>query len=242
VGLLGVTGDGPAAARLDLPPRGHNAHVWVRDTGCGMDAATRERIFEPFFTTKPVGQGTGLGLSVVHGILAAHQGAIEVESEPGQGSCFHLYLPLAAVQRRSSAAGGGILPPPAGHGEHLIVIDDDETMLLMVTRLLERQGYRVTGFRDAQLALAAVREAPGAVDCVLTDFNMPGRSGLDLARELAQLRPGLPVVISSGYITDELSAQARQCGVRGLVEKQNSFEELPPLVARVLAQETVARP
>jgi CheY-like chemotaxis protein len=200
-----------------------------------MDAATRERIFEPFFTTKPVGQGTGLGLSVVHGILAAHQGAIEVESEPGQGSCFHLYLPLVAVQRSSIGAQGSTLPAPAGHGEHLIVIDDDETMLLMVTRLLERQGYRVTGFRDAQLALDAVCQAPSTVDCVLTDFNMPGCSGLDIARALARLRPGLPVVISSGYITEELSAEARECGVRGLIEKQNSFEELPPLVARILA-------
>jgi len=222
----------PAHAGL---PAGRYAHLWVSDTGVGMDAATRERIFEPFFTTKPVGQGTGLGLSVVHGILAAHHGAIHVESEPGRGSTFHLFLP--AVDEEETIPG--TLPeasaPVRGHGEHVLYIDDDATMVVMVESLLQRWGYRVTSLQDAPVAIESVRRDPRAFDLVVTDFNMPECSGLDVAEALAGIRPGLPIVISSGYITDELRARAREAGVRGLLEKQNTFEELGGLVGRILS-------
>ena len=126
--------------------------------------------------------------------------------------------------------------PSRGHGEHVLYVDDDETMVVMVEHLLERSGYRVSGYHDAIDAIAAVREHPGDFDFVVTDFNMPACSGLDVARELAGIRPGLPVVISSGYITDELRAEALDAGVRGLLEKQNTFEELGKLVAQILAR------
>ncbi len=217
-------------------PAGGYAHIWVRDNGCGMDLATRERMFEPFFTTKPVGQGTGLGLSVVHGIVVAHHGGITVDSEPGRGSTFHLYFP-SVVQ--AEAAASQLAPQPdaeRGHGEHVLYLDDDETMLAVVERLLERAGYHVSGFHDAEAALESVREHPEEVDFVVTDFNMPDRSGLDVAQELARIKPGLPVVISSGYITDELRTVARQLGVCGLLEKENTFEELSGIVGRILAE------
>ena len=235
IGLDAVLLDEGTAQSLGALPGGPYAHLWVSDTGVGMDAATRERIFEPFFTTKPVGQGTGLGLSVVHGILAAHHGAIEVDSEPGQGSTFHLYLP--AVEHEAAAAAAQAVPaePVRGHGEHVLYLDDDETMVVMVERLLERSGYRVSSFHDALEAIAAVRQNPNGFDFVVTDFNMPECSGLDVAHELAGIRPGLPVVISSGYITEELRGQARDAGVRGLLEKQNTIEELGRLVGRILS-------
>ncbi|HEY9066012.1 MAG TPA: response regulator [Burkholderiaceae bacterium] len=220
-------------------PAGSYAHLWVSDTGIGMDAATRERIFEPFFTTKPVGQGTGLGLSVVHGILAAHHGAIEVESAPGAGSTFHLYLPAVPVEAAAEAAAAvrsGAPEPVRGHGEHVLYVDDDETMVVMVEHMLERSGYRVSSFQDAHAAIEAVRENPGNFDFVVTDFNMPEFSGLDVAHELHDIRPELPVVISSGYITEELRSQARDAGVRSLLEKQNTFEELGSLVGRILSE------
>ena len=215
-------------------PAGPYAHLWVSDTGIGMDAATRERIFEPFFTTKPVGQGTGLGLSVVHGILAAHHGAIEVDSAPGQGSTFHLYLPAVPVEAAAAAVRAPSPEPVRGHGEHVLYVDDDETMVVMVEHILGRSGYRVSSFHDAHEAIEAVRENPGQFDFVVTDFNMPECSGLDVAQELHDIRPELPVVISSGYITEELRAQARDAGVRGMLEKQNTFEELGSLVGRIL--------
>lgn len=240
VGLDAVTLDLSLSQRLGGAPPGPYAHIWVRDTGVGMDAATRARIFEPFFTTKPVGQGTGLGLSVVHGILAAHHGAVAVDSALGQGSTFHLYLP--AVDPPSASAGASDDPAATGqirgHGEHVLYVDDDETMVVMVERLLERCGYRVTGYQDPQAAIVAVRDHPDAFDFVVTDFNMPEFSGLDVAHEMARICPDLPVVISSGFITDELRDEARLAGVHSLLEKQNTFQDLSRLVGRILAQRT----
>ena len=240
VGLDAVVLDRAATQRLGAVPPGPYAHLWVGDTGIGMDAATRARIFEPFFTTKPVGHGTGLGLSVVHGIVSSHHGAISVDSEPGRGSTFHLYLPLVESDAPAAASAEAAAPAPVaapGHGAHVLYIDDDETMVVMVERILERAGYRVTGFRNPQEAIAAVREQPGTFDLVVTDFNMPECSGLDVARELARFQPQLPVLISSGYITEELRDEARLAGVRGLLEKQNIFEDISGLLARILSQD-----
>ena len=239
IGLDDVILDGANALHPGGLPAGTYAHLWVSDTGIGMDAATRERIFEPFFTTKPVGQGTGLGLSVVHGILAAHHGAIEVDSAPGQGSTFHLYLPAVPVDAAAAVVRPPAPEPVRGHGEHVLYVDDDETMVVMVEHILGRSGYRVSSFHDAHEAIEAVRENPGQFDFVVTDFNMPECSGLDVAQELHDIRPELPVVISSGYITEELRAQARDAGVRGMLEKQNTFEDLGNMVGRILsAQES----
>jgi signal transduction histidine kinase len=237
IGLEPVTlgqGEKPRVGRL---PPGHYAHLWVSDTGRGMDAATRDRIFEPFFTTKPVGQGTGLGLSVVHGIVTAHHGAITVDSAPGQGSTFHLYLPSVRPRPPLPSAEAAQAEAWQGQGQHVLYVDDDEAMLLVVERILLKAGYRVSAYQDPQEALAAVRRHPASFDLVVTDFNMPGFSGLDVARELAAIRPALPVVISSGYITEDLRTQARQAGARGLLEKQNTFQELSSLVGRIFAED-----
>jgi PAS domain S-box-containing protein len=235
IGLAAVVLGGDHARHPGGLPGGAYAHLWVADTGIGMDAATRERIFEPFFTTKPVGQGTGLGLSVVHGILTAHHGAIEVDSEPGRGSTFHLYLPAVEVEAAAAAARAAAPAPVQGHGEHVLYVDDDETMVVMVERLLERSGYRVSSYHDALDAVEAVRQNPEGFDLVVTDFNMPKCSGLDVAHKLHDVRPGLPVVISSGYITEELRGQAQEAGVRGLLDKQNTFEELGRMVGGILS-------
>jgi CheY-like chemotaxis protein len=235
VGLEAVSLDTAEARAAGALPPGRYAHLWVSDNGSGMDAQTRARIFEPFFTTKPPGQGTGLGLAVVHGIVMAHHGAITVESEPGKGSTFHLYFPS---QGGTAEAFAPVLSAPVaheGHGEHVLYVDDDEVMLLMVERLLQRLGYRTTCCQDAQRALAVVRAAPQAIDVVVTDYNMPAASGLDLAHELARLRPQLPVLISSGYVSEELRDGARKAGARDVFQKQETFEELPRLLRRVLS-------
>jgi len=244
VGLDAVVLDRAATQRLGDVPPGPYAHLWVGDTGIGMDAATRARIFEPFFTTKPVGHGTGLGLSVVHGIVSSHHGAISVDSELGRGSTFHLYLPLGESDAPAKAAADTVPPVPVaapGRGAHVLYIDDDETMVVMVERILERAGYRVSGLRNPREAIAAVREYPGTFDLVVTDFNMPECSGLDVARELASIRPQLPVLISSGYITEELREEAKLAGVRGLLEKQKIFEDISDLLGRTLSQEAGQR-
>jgi PAS domain S-box-containing protein len=240
IGLDGVVLDAATCLRLGGLRPGRHAHLWVSDDGVGMDDATRERVFEPFFTTKPVGQGTGLGLSVAHGIVVAHHGAIAVESAPGVGTTLHLYLPVADTAGAAKRAPDVQRVAPAGHGQRVFYVDDDETMVIMVERLLAREGYQVRTFNEASLAVAQVREHPQDVDLLVTDYNMPGSSGIELARELSRIRPDLPVVLSSGYITDELRTEAREVGVRGLLEKENTFEELGSLVARLLGEPLTA--
>jgi CheY-like chemotaxis protein len=236
VGLQAVGAEQAAALVQSGVPQGPCVHLWVRDDGSGIDEATLQRIFDPFFTTKAVGHGTGLGLSVAHGIVRAHQGAITVDSVPGGGSTFHVYLPRLALPE-TPPAGGGELPDTApGRGQQVLYVDDDEVMALLVQRLLEHAGYRVRTCATAADALAQLREAPQAFDLVITDFNMPEMSGLDLARALAGLRPELPVIISSGYLTDRLRSDAKAVGVRALLRKENTLEKLPALVGRVLGE------
>jgi len=217
---------------------GPHARLWVSDTGRGIDATHLERIFEPYFTTKGGGGGTGLGLSVVHGIVNAHRGSIVVQSVPGQGSAFSVYLPLldAAADEPGPPADAGAAPAPVrGTGQHVLYLDDDDVMCAMVERLLARAGYRVSCHVDADAALAALHADPQAYDLVLTDFNMPGLSGLDVSRAIAGIRPDLPVIMISGYVADELPMDARRVGVREVVGKQNVLEDLLPAIGRALA-------
>jgi signal transduction histidine kinase len=231
IGLDGVDIDA-ADARTRGVEAGAYAHLWVKDTGSGMDARTLERVFEPFFTTKSTGQGTGLGLSVVHGIVAAHHGSITVETSPGEGSTFHVLLP-ATSKPLPLPAGRMQAAPMEAHGEHVVYLDDDETVMLVMVRILERAGYRCSGFLEASAALAAIKDASARVDVFITDYNMPGRSGLDVAREAASSNPGLPIAISTGLITDELRERARALGVLAVIEKENAFREIVPLVQRL---------
>ena len=239
VGLKPVALREDASQRPGGLPPGDYAHVWVSDTGCGMDSATQARIFEPFFTTKPVGQGTGLGLSVVHGIVAAHHGALLVETAVGQGSTFHMYIPVVDSQDSETQSGWGPLPLSHGQGQHVLYVDDDDVMLLVVERLLLRLGYRVTCYQDSRKAVDAVRDPSQAFDVVLSDFNMPEFSGLDLALALTRICPDLPVVISSGHLTDEERIELLRAGVREFMHKENTLEELGPLLERLLEGTTV---
>ena len=223
------------------------ACVWVRDDGCGMDEVTRARIFEPFFTTRERAEGTGLGLSVVHGIVAEHGGVITVESAPGRGSCFRVALPLTDPQTDPLAAAAVLMPPERTHADpdaasrHVLYVDDDAMMAVVVDGLLQRHGYRVTTCDDAATAVALLRSKPGAFDVVVTDFNMPRGSGLDVARAAGALRPELPVVISSGFLSDELRLAAKEGGVRRLLAKENTVEELAGILRELLGPAEATR-
>jgi len=235
VGLEVLSAAAAARHALDELQAGPCMHLWVGDDGSGMDAQTRVRIFDPFFTTKPVGQGTGLGLSVVHGIVRGHRGGIRVDSAPGRGSTFHVLLPLAAgTPSQPGALEAPAVPPAQGQGEHVLYVDDDEVMSLMVQRLLQLAGYSATTLGSPLQALALVREQPMRFDLVISDYNMPGMSGTELALQLAHWRPGLPVIITSGHISDELRQQAAGAGVRALLHKEQTLENLAGLVRQVL--------
>ncbi len=238
VGLDTVALDAETARAIGDLPEGDYVHLWVSDEGVGIDSTLRQRIFEPFYTTKPVGEGTGLGLSVVQGIVRSHRGGLSVESIPGDGSTFHVYLPKALAEAAQTSAKRAAPSPRLGRGQHVLYIDDDELMAVMVEQLLAREGYCVSCHRDPLAALAELRADPGRFDIVVTDFNMPGRSGLEVAQETAVIRPALPVVISSGYLTDELHNEARKLGVHALLQKQNTLEEMPALIHRLLSETT----
>jgi PAS domain S-box-containing protein len=212
---------------------GRYACITVRDNGSGMDKETLARMFEPFFTTKPVGKGTGLGLAVVHSIAQDHGASIQIRSAPGEGSTFRICLPAAPASASAIPATVPMIAPKHGRGEHILYVDDDEAIVLLMTRLLERQGYRVSGFTDAQAALAAVRADPAQFDLVVTDYNMPGMSGLQVARALKEIRADMPVAMASGYLTDELRQEAPLAGVSELIYKPNTVEDLCAAVARL---------
>ena len=236
--------------QLGLAPMDYVA-LTVRDNGPGLDAATVERIFEPFFTTKPVGQGTGLGLAVVHGVMRTHEGAVDVHSAPGQGSRFTLYFPAAMDEATAPAAPPSppsptpptqqpTAPAPAAPQEaqrshHVMYVDDDEALVFLVQRLLRRRGYQVSGFTDPHAATAALRADPQRYDLLVTDYNMPGFCGVDLVREARHIRPDLPVALASGYVTAEIEQAAMAEGARALIHKPNDVEELCATVQRLVA-------
>ncbi len=224
--------DAAAVASLPGLQAGRHAHLSICDDGKGMDEATQARIFEPFFTTKPVGQGTGLGLAVVHGIVQAHRGSIVVQGTEGAGTRVDLYFPL--VEDPLSPAVPASPSGTVGHGRRIVYVDDDGAMTYMVRRVLERAGYRVSAFERAEDAVAAVRADPSAFDLVVTDYNMPTLSGIDVAREVARIQADLPVLLISGYITDDLREEARQIGVRHIIDKPNTVNALCEAIGQVL--------
>ena len=173
----------------------------VTDTGYGMDAATRSHIFEPFFTTKEMGKGTGLGLSMVYGIVLQSNGHIWVYSEPGQGSTFKIYLPRVAAEAASALPGRVPAATPQGH-ETILLVEDDDGVRQIASRILRRSGYQVLEAREGGQALQICGEHRGDIHLVLTDLVMPGINGRDLVLRLASLRPGIKVVLMSGYAED----------------------------------------
>ncbi len=223
---------------LDAAPLGLAAgpHAWLRvaDDGHGMDEAVRSRIFEPFFTTKPLGQGTGLGLAVVHGVVTDSSGAIRVDSQPGAGTRIDIYLPVLPAPADTPHA---VAPAPVtagGRGERILYVDDDEVVALTAEALLLRAGYAVLCVSSGQAAIDALRAEPGGFAVVLTDFNMPGLSGLAVAEAARELAPDTPVIITTGLITDELQQRARQLGVVEVLPKENMLERLTDTLQRAL--------
>lgn len=204
----------------------------VTDTGCGMDGVQQERIFDAFYTTKAVGEGTGLGLSMVHGIMRGHDGAVTVRSAPGTGSSFMLYFP--AVDLPANGADARVPVPRAQHASRRVLFVDDEPSLTHIARRsLGRLGHTVTAFTDPVEALEAFRARPDAFDLVVTDLAMPQVSGIDLARAVLALRPDVPIVLTSGRVSDDQRAQAQDAGIREVLVKPFSPDELAHALQRV---------
>lgn len=207
-----------SVATVDVPA-GDYVIVTVSDTGHGMDARTMDKIFEPFFTTKEKGEGTGLGLSVVHGIMKAHHGAITVQSVPNEGTTFWLYFPvtesLPAVVTTESPA-----EKISTHaGSRVLYVDDEEALVKLARAALPAFGYRIYAFCGARAALEVFRRDPGAFDAVVSDMSMPDVDGQTFAREVLAIRPEIPVILLSGFIRDRDKFAAREQGVRQILLK-----------------------
>jgi len=231
VGLADVD-DHLSAVHRHLHP-GKYVRLDFTDTGRGMDRATQARIFEPFYTTKKAGEGTGLGLSVVHGIMLTHDGLITVYSEPDLGTTFHLYFPVHAAERAADAA---VLRPkiPVGHGKRIMYLDDEEVLAMLGQKTLEQLGYQVEKQTQVQEALARVRAQPENYDLIITDQTMPGMTGLDFAQEVHRVRPDLPIIITSGLSASLTQEQLYEAGITELLPKPHTMYTLGTTVHRAL--------
>jgi hypothetical protein len=220
----------PAAGRK---PAGPCVRFSVTDTGTGIEPALLERIFDPFFTTKGVGHGTGLGLSTVLGIVRSHHGFVNVDSRPGHGSTFSVYLP-ARTDTLPPPEPAPALPAPAGGSELILVVDDEESVLAVSRTLLQRRGYRVLAASSGAEALALFRPHAHEVALVITDLMMPGMDGTDLVPRLRELAPGLRVIGVSGINHDARLPEFTRLGFAEILAKPYELATLLDAVRRHL--------
>ncbi len=224
------SGDPP---QQEIAP-GEYVVLTLRDEGQGMEPKILERIFDPYFTTKGVGEGTGMGLSVVHGIVKNHGGAVFVESAPGKGTTFEVFLPLC---RRPAEPESEIHAPLPGGGERILFVDDDATLAELGRQMLQHLGYGVTLKTSSTEALETFRAQPDRFDLVVTDMTMPGMTGVDLSRELLRLRPDIRIILCTGYSDLVTEDKARQMGLKAFLMKPLAMRELAQTVRRVLDQD-----
>ena len=236
-GVLSVTlertdvGEARELAHGALAP-GPYVRLQVSDTGSGIPPAVLERIFDPFFTTKGVGEGTGLGLSLVHGIVADFGGAVDVETREGAGTTFTVWLPASGEAPARVVDAAGLLPH--GNGEAVMIVDDERPLVNVAEEVLAGLGYEPVGFSSSVDALAAFRAEPERYDIVLTDETMPDMTGTDLAREIRRLRADIPIVLMSGYSGPQLTERARSAGVSDVLRKPLVSRDIAEALARVI--------
>ncbi|WP_051328475.1 hybrid sensor histidine kinase/response regulator [Desulfatirhabdium butyrativorans] len=216
-----------------LPP-GRYALIRVSDTGCGIDPAIMEKIFEPYFTTKPQGKGTGLGLAVVHGIVTELGGDIRCESWLGNGTTFHVYLPLLVEPKEEVPEPSAKPVEVPGGTERILLVDDEKPIIDMGQRMLERLGYTVDAFLDSEEALAQFTADPQRYDLIISDLSLPKMTGEQLAKRVLALRPEIPIIICTGF-TERIGEQkAKEMGIRALAPKPLAVEKLAVLIRKVL--------
>jgi signal transduction histidine kinase/ActR/RegA family two-component response regulator len=217
---------------MDIEP-GLYLKLEVSDTGIGMHKKVLETIFEPYFTTKDKGEGTGLGLAVVHGIVADFNGSIGVDSEPGRGTIFTIYLPVIETEKELSMKKEMKIPLPTGN-EHILVVDDDEVLVNLNKKFLEKLGYKVTGFTSSLEALQVFKETANNFDLLVTDMTMPEMTGAQLSQEILLIKPYFPIILCTGFselITEE---KASQLGILDYIMKPVAQKDLAVSIRRLL--------
>ncbi len=210
----------------------------VRDTGPGMSRDTIGRAFEPFFTTKPQGEGTGLGLAMVHGIMREHDGSVQIESEEGVGTLVRCLFPVLEPETVEVAQRGSA-PTSLGRGERILLVDDEPSLLSVGARRLTGMGFVVETAEGPAAAMRLLESPRRAFDLMITDYSMPGMSGVELAAKAAVLRPGLPVILLTGFIDELQEAELRAAGIRQVLHKPILGAELAASCVAVLRGGTV---
>jgi PAS domain S-box-containing protein len=205
----------------------------VRDTGRGMDAATRARAFEPFFTTKAPGTGSGLGLALVHGILRDHGGTVWLDSEVGEGTTVSCVFP--ALEAEASEELSPSRPVPRGHGQRILFLDDERSLAAVGERRLQALGYEVTTTTDPTDALEIFRDAPGRFDLIVTDYSMPRMDGLEFARNVSAIRSDIPILLMTGYMEEFPDGVIAATGVRKVLSKPVNLATLGETVSELLS-------
>jgi CheY-like chemotaxis protein len=218
-------------------PAGRYVRLSVRDTGQGIDAGVLERIFDPYFTTKPTGEGTGLGLAVVRGIVMECGGTIQVQSGPGRGTRFEVYFP--AIEKKAvEPSDQPSRRVPTGN-ERVLLVDDEEALLKMGQSMLEHLGYRVTAKSDSRAGLDAFNLEPEQFDAVITDMTMPHLTGLELAKEVLGIRPDMPVILCTGF-SDLIDKEgALKVGIKSFLIKPVSLYTLAKSLREALDENRV---
>jgi PAS domain S-box-containing protein len=225
--------DANELSHIDLSP-GAYVKLTVSDTGHGIAPELTERIFDPYFTTKEVGKGTGLGLSVVLGIVQSHGGAITVNSEPGSGATFDVYLPSCQMEPKEGTPTAG--SSGEGRTQKIMFIDDDPKIVELVRRILEPIGYEVTTLTDPLAALEIARDKLDEYDLIITDLTMPAMTGLELAKAMLEMRPDIPIVLCTGYTEALTRKRAREMGFVDLLIKPVVPSVLETIVPGILSR------
>jgi CheY-like chemotaxis protein len=210
---------------------GRYAKLTVNDTGRGIDPAIMDRIFDPFFTTKEHGEGTGLGLSVVYGIVTSHGGVIDISSEPGKGTTAQVYLPLLEASEKVEEEKGVEI---RGGSERILFVDDEKIIVELGRRMLDSLGYHVTARASSIEALELFRARHSDFDLVVTDMTMPNMTGADLAKKMLGIRPELPIILCTGFSETISEEKAKEIGIRGFVMKPLSRTDLATVIRNVL--------
>jgi CheY-like chemotaxis protein len=191
------------------------------------------RIFDPYFTKKDKGKGTGLGLSVVHGIVKHHYGHINVYSEPGKGTAFHIYLPMITEKLPKPKPAYGLSAIPGGN-ERILLVDDETAIVEMEQQVLERLGYKVAGVSSATDALNVFRKDPKGFDLIITDTTMPEMTGVDLCREILKIRPDMPIILCTGFSEIITKEKAIEMGIREFLMKPVLIKDMAKTIRKLM--------